>query len=122
MMPTNELFSPQELRALSALAERVVPSDKSGIGHLLRELAPDGALSSYYDTCRLFLMRLNENAGGDFAGLSASVQDELLTRLEANPEVGRPFRQIVEWITEGFYASTAGWELVGFHPVQREMR
>ncbi|MBC8136479.1 MAG: gluconate 2-dehydrogenase subunit 3 family protein, partial [Fibrella sp.] len=84
--------------------------------------APGGALSNHYEACRSFLLFLNEETGGDFAALSDEARDELLTRLEADPETGRPFRRIVEWITEGFYASPAGWDLVGFCPVGREAR
>ncbi len=121
-MPTNELFPVREMRTLFALADRIVPSDQQGLGHLLGELAPGGVLSGQRDTCQFFLTRLNEGAGGDFAALSGEGQDELLTRLEADPETARPFRQIVEWITEGFYASPAGWDWVGFRPVDRETR
>lgn len=123
-MPTTELLPPHESRTLFSLADRIVPgdADKGGAGHLLRELAPGGALSGHYETCRSFLARVDKEAGGNFAALSVAEQDRLLTRLETNPETARPFRQIAEWITEGFYASPAGWDLVGFRPVDRETR
>lgn len=129
-MPMTELFSPRETDTLLALADRIVPPDWNGPGgadggavtHLLRELAPGGALSDRYDACLLFLLRLNEEGGGNFSALPPTEQDAMLTRLEAEPETARLFRQIVEWVTEGFYAGPAGWALVGFRPVDRETR
>jgi hypothetical protein len=129
MMPTIELFSPYETRTLLALADCVVPPDQNGPGgadggaaHLLRELDPGGALSQKQDDLRLFLIRLNEAADGDFSALEPKEQDALLTQFETHTETAALFRQIVEWITEGFYASPAGWDMVGFRPVDRGMR
>lgn len=129
-MPTIELFPLQETRTLFALADRIVPPNETGPGdednvgaaHVLRELAPGGALSGRRDVLQSFLVRLNEFAGGDFAALAVKEQDALLTRFEANVETAPLFRQIVEWVTEGFYASPAGWDWVGFRPVDREAR
>lgn len=121
-MPTNELFPVPEMRTLFAVADRIVPSDQYGLGHLLGELAPGGVLYGHRDACQSFLTRLNAESGGDFAALSSDGQDDLLKRMETIPETAQPFRQIVEWVTEGFYASPAGWDFVGFRPVDRETR
>jgi len=113
------MLNVEQTATLRAAIDRMVPPDQDPggaeagaydylVGQISRDLAP------LADDYRAFLDALTREAGGNFSGLTAEAQDDLLRRFEASAELGPFFRRLVEHVQEGFYTSPAAGKMIGW--------
>lgn len=137
-MTLEDFFIPLQIQTLKAVVNCVIPADDypagwdAGVGsYLLRQFQGDlqAALPAYH----VGLDALNREAqaiyGEDFANLSPTHQNKLLTSLETgkvqskwliNPSVF--FRMVIDHTAEGFYSDpgnggnqdNVSWRMIGF--------
>lgn len=132
------MFSERQMMLLRALVDRMIPPDQdaggwqAGVGdYLLRQLAGD--LRDLVNTYRVGLDALDAEArrvcGQAFDHLPASLQDDLLRKIEAgNVETvwaldpALFFTMVVNHCAEGFYSNPenggnknqVAWHMIGF--------
>jgi len=127
------LLTDDQTRTLRAAVDRIIPADEWGpsaseaglLPFLNQQLAT--SLADRLPEYRVGLSALDAEAraahdGAAFDALTPAAQDALLTSVAAGQTradwgtLSPPafFRELVEHTQEGFYASPAGWSLVGF--------
>ncbi len=132
-----DLFTPQQLATLRALANRIIPADEfpggwegGAEGYLRRQFAGD--LRQLVETYRAGLDGLDAEAratGSPFAAMAPVEQDQLLVRVEQGAvttqwpvDPAAFFRMAVTHVAEGYYSDPgnggnrdgAAWRMIGF--------
>jgi hypothetical protein len=123
----------EQAAMLSAIAERLIPSDDTGPGaaeamaarYVLRALAADYRehRAGYARGLTALDARARKQLGAGFAALAAEQQDALLAELEGGDAESAAFFELVRrHVVEGMFgdpvwggnAEQAGWKLLGY--------